>query len=83
MLQGMYSYVCQHNANLDVRYGMHDYLLTTDTDEEFFKPVYSDLVGALLAGQDYRNQHKDEPVKKPNFIQKVEDALVDLFTAQY
>lgn len=83
MLQGMYSYVCQHNANLDVRYGMHDYLLTTDTDEEFFKPVYSDLVGALLAGQDYRNQHRDEPVKKPNFIQKVEDALVDLFTAQY
>ena len=82
MLQGMYSYVCQHNANLDVRYGSHDYLLTTDTDEEFFKPVYSDLVGALLAGQDYRKQHKDEPVKKPNFMKKVENALVDLFTAQ-
>lgn len=82
MLKGMDLYVCQHNANLDVRYGMHDYLLTTDTDEEFFNPVYSDLVGALLAGQDYRNQHKDEPVKKPNFMKKVENALVDLFTAQ-
>ena len=81
MLKGMDSYVRKH-THLEVYYGAHDYLLTTDTDEEFFNPVYSDLVGALLAGQDYRNQHKDEPVKKPNFIQKVENALVDLFTAQ-
>lgn len=81
MLKGMESYVKKH-TKLDVRYGMHDYLLTTDTDEEFFNPVYSDLVGALLAGQDYRKQHKDEPVKKPNFMKKVENALVDLFTAQ-
>lgn len=81
MLQGMESYVKKHNENLEVYYGSHDYLLTTDTDEEFFNPVYSDLVGALLAGQDYRNQHKDEPVKKPNFMKKVENALVDLFSA--
>lgn len=81
MLQGMESYVKKHNENLEVYYGSHDYLLTPDTDEEFLKPVYSDLVGALLAGQDYRKQHKDEPVKKPNFMKKVENALVDLFTA--
>ena len=82
MLQGMESYVKKHNENLEVYYGSHDYLLTPDTDEEFLKPVYSDLVGALLAGQDYRKQHKDEPVKKPNFMKKVENALVDLFSAQ-
>lgn len=81
MLKGMESYVRRH-TNLDVRYGMHDYLLTPDTDEEFFNPVYSALVGALLAGQDYRKQHKDEPVKKPNFMKKVETALVDLFSGQ-
>lgn len=79
MLQGMDLYVQKH-TKLEVYYGAHDYLLTHNTDEEFFKPVYSDLVGALLAGQDYRKQHKDEPVKKPNFMKKVETALVDLFS---
>ena len=85
MLQGMDLYVQKH-TKLEVYYGAHDYLLTHNTDEEFFKPVYSDLVGALLAGQDYRNQHKDEPVKEPGFMRKklkeVENALADLFSAQ-
>lgn len=79
MLQGIDNYL-QQKTNLRVVYGAHDALLTTDTDEHYYEPQFSALVGALIMGADYREQHKDEPVKEPdNMIGKVKKSMIDLF----
>ena len=81
MLRGIDLYL-RERTGYDVRYGMHDLLLMSNTDEQFFAPTYSALVGTILMGQDYRDKHKDLPVKKPGFTEKISKALVDLFTDQ-
>ena len=81
MLHGIDLYL-RERTGYDVRYGMHDLLLTRDTDEQFLAPTYSALVGTILLGQDYRDKHKDLLVKKPGFTEKLGQTLVNLFTDQ-
>ena len=81
MLHGVDLYL-KERTGYDVRYGMHDLLLTRDTDEQFLSPTYSALVGTILMGQDYRDKHKDILVKEPGFSAKIGQTLVNLFTDQ-
>ncbi len=81
MLHGIDMYL-KERTGYDVRYGMHDLLLTHNTDEQYFAPTYSALVGTILMGQDYRDKHKDSLVKKPGFTERIGKTLVDLFTDQ-
>lgn len=81
MLRGIDLYL-RERTGYDVRYGMHDLLLASDTDEQFFAPAYSALVGTILMGQDYRDKHKDLLVKKPGFAEKLGTTIVNLFTDQ-
>lgn len=79
MLRGVDLYLRQRTG-YDVRYGMHDLLLTSETDEQYCMPTYSALVGTILMGQDYRDKHKDNLVKEPGFRDKIGQTLIDLFT---
>ena len=81
MLRGIDLYL-RERTGYDVRYGMHDLLLVSNTDEQFFAPTYSALVGTILMGQDYRDKHKDLLVKKPGFTEKLGQTIVNLFTDQ-
>ena len=68
-LEGIAEYVQAHTkANVD--YGSHAPLLAHDTDEEWYGPEYSGLIGALIMGSDYRDVH--EPTDK-----SIEDTLID------
>ena len=81
MLRGIDLYL-RERTGYDVRYGMHDLLLTHNTDERYCAPTYSALVGTILMGQDYRDKHKDMLVKKPGFAEKLGQTIVNLFTDQ-
>lgn len=83
MLRGMDAYI-QQKTRLQVLYGAHDNLLVAGTDERYFEPTYSALVGTLLLGQDYRDNHKDKFVERPqSIIDKFRDKTIELFSNDF
>ena len=81
MLQGMAEYV-QSQTSMRVQYGAHNLLLHRDTEEKYLAPAYTSLVGTILLGQDYRDAHKNQPVQKPGFFDKVKESTLDMFIDQ-
>lgn len=79
MLAGMQEYL-QQKTSIKVMYGAHDRLLDVTTDEQYLEPRYSALVGALILGADYRDEHKDLPVKEPGWLEKVKAQTEIMFT---
>ena len=78
MLAGMAEYI-QSQTPVKVQYGAHNLLLHRDTDEKYLSPQYTSLVGTILLGQDYRDTHKNQPVQRPNFFERVKESTLDMF----
>ena len=78
MLAGMAEYI-QEQTPIHVQYGAHNLLLHRDTDEKYLSPEYTSLVGTILLGQDYRDSHKDQLVRKPGFFDRVKESTLDMF----
>ena len=78
MLQGLAEYV-QSLTPVRVQYGAHNLLLHRDTDEKYLSPQYTSLVGTILLGQDYRDSHKNQLVRKPGFFDRVKESTLDMF----
>ena len=81
MMAGMADYV-QSMTPVKVQYGAHNLLLHRDTDEKYLSPQYTSLVGTILLGQDYRDNHKDQLVQKPGFFDRVKESTLDMFIDQ-
>lgn len=81
MLAGMAEYI-QSLTPIRVQYGAHNLLLHRDTDEKYLSPQYTSLVGTILLGQDYRDSHKNQPVQKPGFFEKMKETTLDMFIDQ-
>ena len=81
MLQGMEEYL-QSQTSMRVQYGAHNLLLHRDTDEQYLSPQYTSLVGTILLGQDYRDNHKNQPVRQPGFFDRMKESTVDMFIDQ-
>lgn len=81
MLQGIADYLQQHTS-LRVQYGAHNLLLRNDTEEKYLSPQYASLVGTILLGQDYRDNHKNQLVRKPGFFERVKENTLDMFIDQ-
>ena len=81
MLTGMQDYL-QQKTTLKVLYGSHDTLLDVQTDPQYLEPRYSALVGALILGADYRDEHKNLPVKAPGIFEKIQQQTEIIFTSQ-
>lgn len=81
MLQGLAEYL-QSLTKVRVQYGAHNLLLHRDTDEKYLSPQYTSLVGTILLGQDYRDSHKNQLVRKPGFFEKVKESTLDMFIDQ-
>ena len=78
MLQGMEDYI-QSLTPVHVQYGAHNLLLHRDTDDKYLSPQYTALVGTILLGQDYRDNHKNQLVRKPGFLDRVKESTLDMF----
>ena len=65
----------------EVIYGSHERVLNEMTPEQYYEPTYSSLVGTLLLGTDYRDQHPGKVVTS-GIRQKIEEFVVDLFSEQ-
>jgi len=81
MMAGMADYI-QTLTPVTVQYGAHNLLLHRDTDDKYLSPQYTSLVGTLLLGQDYRDNHKDQLVQKPGFFEKMKESTLDMFIDQ-
>ena len=81
MLQGMAEYL-QQKTSISVMYGAHDRLLDMTTDEQYLEPRYSALVGALIMGADYREEHKNQLVKEPGLFERLKIETGNLFTEE-
>lgn len=81
MMAGMAEYI-QSLTSLRVQYGAHNLLLHRDTEDKYLSPQYTSLVGTILLGQDYRDSHKDQPVRKPGFFDRVKESTLDMFMEQ-
>jgi len=81
MLQGMAEYI-QRRTSVAVQYGAHNLLLHRDTEEKYLSPQYTSLVGTILLGQDYRDTHKNQPVQRPNFFERMKESTLDMFIDQ-
>ena len=84
-LKGMLEYISS-KTSLEVMYGSHACLLAPDTQDEFYSPEYSALIGALILGSDYRDMHKGENTPPKNIWEKLKDKFENqtmiLFTDQ-
>ena len=81
MMEGMESYI-QSQTSLRVQYGAHNLLLHRDTDDKYLSPQYTSLVGTILLGQDFRSSHKNQPVQRPNFFERMKETTLDMFIDQ-
>ena len=81
MMAGMEDYI-QSLTGVRVQYGAHNLLLHRDTEEKYLSPKYTSLVGTLLLGQDYRDSHKNQLVRKPGFFDRVKESTLDMFIDQ-
>lgn len=81
MLQGMADYI-QSQTAVPVQYGAHNLLLHRNTDEQYLSPKYTSLIGTILLGQDYRDSHKNQLVRKPGFFDRMKESTLDMFIDQ-
>lgn len=81
MLMGMEEYI-QSLTSIRVQYGAHNLLLHRDTDDKYLTPAYTSLVGTILLGQDYRDSHKNQLVRKPGFFDRFKESTLDMFIDQ-
>ena len=81
MMAGMADYI-QTLTPVNVQYGAHNLLLHRDTEDKYLSPQYTSLVGTLLLGQDYRDNHKNQLVQKPGFFEKMKESTLDMFIDQ-
>lgn len=85
MLNGLDHYIASR-CHVRVLYAAHNTLLTRDTEDEYCSPAYTSLVGTLLLASDYREEHKDEKVVPPRFLdglkKKFEEKTLEIFSAE-
>ena len=81
MLNGIADFI-QSQTAVPVQYGAHNLLLHRNTDDRYLSPEYTSLVGTILLGQDYRDSHKNQPVRKPGFFDRMKESTLDMFIDQ-
>ena len=79
MLKGIVPYL-RKKTTIPVEYGSHAQWLAHDTEDEYYKPQYGALIGTLLLGQAYKEEHPEEERKEPKKLgDKFRDIMNDLF----
>lgn len=58
MLKGIVPFL-RKKTSIPVEFGSHAQWLAHDTEDEYYKPLYSTLIGTLLLGQAYKELHPE------------------------
>ena len=78
MLRGIVPFL-RKKTSIPVEYGSHAQWLAEGTEMEYFQPLYGSLIGTLLLGQVYKEEHPDETPKPKSIIGRLKGELTDLF----
>ena len=78
MLRGIVPFL-RKKISIPVEYGSHAQWLAADTEDEFYQPLYGSLIGTLLLGQMYKDEHPDEEPQPKTVLGKLRKDLTDLF----
>lgn len=86
MLGGLDRYL-QAGTTLPVLFGSHESVLAPDSDESYYTPTYSSMIGLLLLGQEQRDLHVPSKSDEKSFLEKIRstvsktlDTAVDIFS---
>ena len=78
MLRGIVPFL-KKKTSIPIEYGSHAQWLASDTEDEYYQPLYGPLIGTLLLGQVYREEHPDEEPQPQTVLGKFKKELTDLF----
>ena len=78
MLRGIVPFL-KKKTTIPIEYGSHAQWLAAETDVEYYQPLYSPLIGTLLLGQMYKEEHPDEEPQPQTMLGKFKKELTDLF----
>ena len=78
MLRGVVPFL-KKKTSIPIEYGSHAQWLAAGTEDEYYQPLYGSLIGTLLLGQMYKEEHPDEEPQPKTFMGKFKKELTDLF----
>ena len=78
MLRGLVPFL-KKKTSIPIEYGSHAQWLAAGTEDEYYQPLYGSLIGTLLLGQMYIENHPDEEPQPSTFMGKFKKELTDLF----
>ncbi len=85
MLRDIIPFVQQYTS-LPVLYGSHADWLDEETEDRFYQPNYSALIGTLILGNEYRKEHIEEEQPQVPFVRSWVDEMkrktIDLFSGE-
>ncbi len=67
----------QQYTTIPVEYGSHADWLEVDAADEYYQPQYAALIGTLVEGATYREEHKHEALPKVKFWDRLRDRFTD------
>ncbi len=83
MLREILPFIQQYTT-IPVEYGSHADWLEIEVEDEFYQPQYAALIGTLVEGATYREEHQHEALPKVKFWDRLKDKFtdttLDLFT---
>ena len=78
MLRGLVPFL-KKKTSITIDYGSHAQWLSANTEDEYYQPLYGSLIGTLLLGQVYKEDHPDEEPKPKTFIGSFVQEITTLF----
>lgn len=78
MLKGIVPFL-RKKTGIHVEYGSHAQWLAHDTEDEYYKPLYGPLIGTLLLGQTFKDEHPEEETQTNTKLGKFRNLMNDLF----
>lgn len=78
MLKGMVPFL-RKKSSVPIEYGSHAEWLAHDTEQEYYQPLYGSLIGTLILGQMYKDEHPNEEPQPKTVLGKWRKELTDLF----
>ena len=79
MLNGIVPFL-RKKTTIPIEYGSHAQWLAADTEDEFYQPLYGTLIGTLLLGQMYKEDHPDEEPSPKSILGRFKKGITELFS---
>lgn len=78
MLKGIVPFL-RKKTSIPIEYSSHARWLASDTEDDYYQPLFGSLIGTLLLGQMYKEEHPDEVAQKTTLLGKFRHEMTLIF----